>query len=93
MEQTNDDAAVVLYPNPSEGQFTVQLSGGHAAEMRIEVMDALGRVIYTDLSQTEEGIPSTRQISLPSSVASGMYMVRIQDGEQTYSQRLVVQRD
>lgn len=85
---------VAIYPNPTDNWFTVDVTAADkSGELRIDVIDALGRVVYTDISATEAHIPTSRVVNLPSYLNSGVYFVRMQIGEQVFTQRLMVQHD
>ena len=85
--------ALALYPNPSQGSFTVEVPGAWTGgELRLEVYNTLGQAVYTHVSTTsEQGVPETIGVSLPQTAAAGTYLVRVTAGGNTYSDRLVVQ--
>jgi uncharacterized protein (DUF2141 family) len=72
--------AVMLYPNPAHDAFVVS---GVAAHARLEVLDALGRVVTTATADAA----GTAHLLLPAGLASGVYVLR--GGGQT--QRLMVE--
>jgi hypothetical protein len=91
---THNGTSVLVYPNPAtEGYFEVDVarSQDEQAELKIELIDALGRVLYTDFSQA--GAHANQRLTLPRGVASGAYLVRVTVGTETFAQRLVVQND
>jgi len=86
--------SVALYPNPTSGDFNVDVArtASEAAAVKIELVDALGRVLQTDYAATADGRgnffvhPHVRP-------ASGVYLVRVTVGTTAYTNRLVVQND
>lgn len=59
---------LLVYPNPSNGMVTVQLSGS-AAAMKVDIMDAKGSVVF----QTE----GTGYVLIPGQqLPSGFYIVK-----------------
>ncbi|MEP6794439.1 MAG: T9SS type A sorting domain-containing protein [Saprospiraceae bacterium] len=64
-----EELGVILYPNPNNGQFTIE----HGLPAKIEIIDAIGRVVYTqgynerketiNLDQEENGIYAVKVIS------------------------------
>ena len=85
--------SIAMYPNPTSGQFAVEVSAREATTLRIEVADALGRVVYTDLSKMQSGLPETRLMQLPETFVSGVYLVRVTAGDDVSVHRLLLQKD
>jgi len=74
----NDLSSVLaIYPNPSTGRFNVVVASGSAAD--VSVVDALGRVLFTDRVQGNTTIDG-------SAWANGTYVLRYG----THAQRLVI---
>lgn len=85
-ESIKSEAQINLYPNPSEGNFTLSLDLPNKEKIYISVTDALGREIYTRKQEFESGdIP----IEL-SHAAKGWYIVRINTAEGNYFRKLLV---
>jgi hypothetical protein len=85
--------AVVLYPNPTSGDFAVAVSGAQSADaVKIEIVDALGRVLQTDL-YTAEGDRADFYVHPAPHVAAGLYLVRVAVGHRVHTQRLVIQKN
>ncbi|MCB9014412.1 MAG: cadherin domain-containing protein [Lentimicrobiaceae bacterium] len=85
-----NDAAIIqynVYPNPSSnGQFTVEFSSlTNPAE--IKVFDLSGRVVF---SETSEQSNLKQAIDL-SNMNTGMYLLRISDGTNTKTTKLIKQ--
>jgi hypothetical protein len=86
-------AQITLYPNPNNGQFTINADlgteriGEHAT---LELLNMMGQVIY----KTELQIASahtTTEVSLGDRVAKGMYQVRLRANGVAASSTLVIQ--
>jgi len=85
-----------IYPNPTNGKFTLQLTGSdtHAGswsvndqQTSVEIFNILGEKIYDipgSISQT------SNEIDL-SSVSDGIYFIRINDRKQIYTGRIIKQ--
>ncbi len=69
----------VIYPNPTNGQFQIQLVGDY----QIIIHDAAGRIVFTQNATDDTNINLTTQ--------SGVYMVEVIKENQSYFQRLVIQ--
>jgi hypothetical protein len=77
---------VFIYPNPSDGQFTVKLSGLKSARYQIQVADMLGKIISNETLNLSGS--SSKDFNLK--VSSGIYHLLISDGNQTKSQKIVI---
>ncbi len=77
-------ARAFLYPNPNNGDFTLQLPLGGTDDARVEICDAMGRVVLI----RNQPIEHFSRISIPASTVisqSGQYMARIVTGAQSYT--------
>jgi len=82
-----DGRVIELYPNPTSGLFTLELSGVTGVH-RLMIVDALGQVV-TDRTLQLNGFFETR-IDL-SGANSGIYFVRIAGSEVNETRRLVIE--
>ena len=73
-----------IYPNPSNGNFTVELPST-TKEAAISVYDMLGREVANNI------ITNATQANLNvSNIASGTYSVKVIAGDKTYRSKLVI---
>ena len=71
-DEFEDLVKVQLYPNPTEGMVTLEISGNHSSEVEVVVMNILGKeVLKKDFHTTE-----LLQIDMSEHV-SGMYIVKL----------------
>lgn len=81
VDDISELAGVSLYPNPNNGTFTLKGSiGDIAGELQIDVINALGQLVYHDVAATNNG-ELNKVISLNNQLSSGIYMLRLSDGE------------
>lgn len=95
VEAVNGNGEVVnIFPNPTSGNFSVSVNSNDmsAQEVRIEVMNALGQVLVTNVTNMTGG-NIIEGIQLDNSVSSGVYFVRVHVGNNVYVNRLVLSRD
>jgi len=83
------------YPNPFRGQTTVEYTLPEQTEVKVEVYDILGRQIRTllDGKTQRAGVHTLQwnaQNDMGRSVASGVYLTRLQAGDQTRTIKMVV---
>lgn len=85
-------AAVTLSPNPLSAGMTASLAYElpTAATVRLDVLDAVGRPVTTQSGQVVSAGAHTLPIET-AHLATGLYLVRLQIGEQATFQRLVVE--
>lgn len=77
-----------LYPNPNNGDFTVQFSSVTNKDVNISVHDIRGRKIF-DKNYSNTGMFS-QNLHLDN-VQSGVYLVTVQDGNKKTVKRIVVE--
>jgi hypothetical protein len=83
--------ALTLYPNPTRGVFTVEVSLQRPAALHVSVTDMLGRtVIRYDLAW--EGKQLRQRIDL-SAQPAGVYFIHVDNGEAHRSRLLLLQRE
>ncbi len=77
---------VNLFPNPSKGQFTVELGDINAENVTISVVDARGNVVYTKLYNAQNNY----LINLSNQLADGIYFVEVTIDQVTVSKRMAI---
>ncbi len=87
--ELNSDATVFISPNPSNGQFTVQLlNSSMAAKVSIDVVNALGQKVFS----SEEKISSDvwkKNVDL-SNAARGIYFIEIKTWNNFMRKKIVI---
>ncbi|TCO08219.1 right-handed parallel beta-helix repeat-containing protein [Natronoflexus pectinivorans] len=81
------DQTIAIYPNPSNGSFTIHSS--HLAthvEFKIEIFDLQGRLAFSDKKTF------TGTIDLNTELNSGVYLIRISNNNDIFSSRLIISR-
>lgn len=79
---SNEEIAVKLYPNPSNGQFYIQNSASNP--LKLMVFDQLGKLHHQEMIQSN-------LVLLDLNLDSGIYWVQITDGVNSSTEKLVVQ--
>jgi hypothetical protein len=75
-----------LYPNPSMGRdFTVVFSDS-TKDVKIIVYNVLGQVIYSRIIKAT----TSYNVNLNQSIPSGMYFVKLEQGEKTETKKLIL---
>jgi len=86
-------ATLSLVPNPNNGTFTLagSLPGVKATSAQIEIVDALGRTVYSTVSPVENG-RINQTITIDNSVANGVYIARVTSGNANKQIKFVLNR-
>jgi hypothetical protein len=80
------EKSVKVYPNPNNGQFTIELKN-FDGNSEVCIYNTLGKRIYQSV-----GIDNSRcEISLPE-ITQGIYLVRVNNGKEQFAKRIVVKR-
>ena len=90
-EETVAKPGVRVYPNPSRGQFTLemQLPEKNNSIVNIQVTDLTGRVLQTETAIPVQGYLQKNMI-LKAALAKGMYTLRIVTGNKTYNATILL---
>lgn len=70
INENQKEDLIKIYPNPAQNTISVSYPGNQLAETRIEILSALGQVVYTST------IISNEQIDI-SNIANGLYFIHI----------------
>ncbi len=81
-----------LYPNPTAGAFTIDLSIGddETSEATIQIINLLGQIVHQEKVLITQGLLQ-KEIQL-SDEAEGMYLVKVMVGDNVYSSQINLQK-
>jgi Zn-dependent metalloprotease len=80
--------AIKVYPNPSNGNFTISLDNAEAGTYKISLQDAMGRSVYSKNISTQEG---AQMWDFHSVLAPGTYFILVQNPQGfAYSEQLII---
>ena len=78
------ESIFAIYPNPSDGNFTLELSPEAGKSLELTVLSISGQIIYT-----KKNLDKTNKIELPITKA-GNYILTIKDGEKVVGSRQII---
>lgn len=82
--------SVSLYPNPTNGEFVMQLNGLEASSFELNIFDAVGNLVYAKTINVA-GNSYTEKIVLENT-AAGIYQVNLISNEANLSYPIVIQK-
>lgn len=86
----NNINSLSLFPNPTANNATLQTSLSEAAEVNVIISDVTGRTMFSQTQQMGVGVNWT--IINTADYANGIYLVRIQNGTENQTIRLIVNK-
>lgn len=90
-----DDVEIVedlnVFPNPSNGAFTLTFENRDQRDISLEVLDIQGRVVYAEAS-IGSGFGSVRHEFDLSGLRPGFYLLRLSDGDRFQGRKIQVVR-
>ncbi len=85
----NDNAKMSMYPNPSNGQFTLQIAGAESKDAVVKIVDVTGSVAYENSISNSSDI-IIKKVDL-SNVSKGIYFVTVENGTTRFVNKIVIQ--
>jgi hypothetical protein len=89
IEELFNSVDVTLMPNPSEGEFYLDLAGLDGQEVAYKVVDMQGRVILDE--NIEWNSAEVREMIDLTDQSSGLYYLMIQIGDETGTLKMMKQ--
>jgi hypothetical protein len=90
VEELMGIANVLVYPNPTSNELFVSFDNQTGNAMQVELVDQLGRVIYSENEIQQIGF---NKIGLNlSHISDGMYSVLLHSGNNTIAKRIIVRK-
>ena len=77
-----------IYPNPNNGNFTVQFDSNSGNDIKVDIYDIRGRLIYGKSFESSGLFSQNLDMN---NVQSGIYMVTVQDGDRKETKKIVIQ--
>jgi hypothetical protein len=85
---TNDlTASFSVYPNPTSGAFTVNISNTVNSDLTITLTNIEGQVIYRNVVKNA----LNHQETIDNQLAKGLYFLSVNNGKEVKVQKVVVQ--
>lgn len=83
----NQQNTFSIFPNPSDGQFTIRLNESFSQPVSISIDDLAGRTIYRSVCQPSGNLIP---VALNKSLARGMYMIHLDGTTNSQTGKLII---
>jgi hypothetical protein len=87
---SQDDKDFTIYPNPSNGVFTVSLANMNSKKADLRIMNVIGNEIYHETITRENALLSTTVDLSRYSKAKGLYYVKLETDNFSVVRRVIV---
>lgn len=85
-----DGVQLEIYPNPSNGIFTIKLSSGANEAMNLRIVNNLGKIVYAEYD-VQLGESFIRNVDL-SDNAEGLYFINLSSTEANYMKKIIIRQ-
>jgi predicted nucleotidyltransferase len=89
IEEPDQSAGLVVYPNPTSGKFSIQLDGNMNGELKVKVVAQDGRLAGL-FSYEKTGYSFSTQVDL-SGKPKGMYLLYIEVNRKVFLKKLIIE--
>jgi PKD repeat protein len=89
IEDINNNSSFNIFPNPTQGNITLQFANEISGDVKIDILDLTGKTIYN--KTLNQNAANSININLGSAVAKGMYLVNVSYNEKTEIKKLIIE--
>lgn len=89
----NDDmltksSSLLVYPNPAQHEVFISLTSAHSSDVKISVIDLLGKVVYS----RQVSAADAEKLSIDvSNFNKGIYLINLQNAEEQLMRKLIIE--
>ncbi|GEM_PF-1260015 len=87
-EELGKEEKIVVYPNPTDGQFTVTIEN-YDKPLNFDIYNNIGQLLYSEKLQNNSNAKYSKDFDL-SRYPTGFYILRFTDGDKVRSKKLIV---
>jgi hypothetical protein len=85
IKEETENSFAAIYPNPSQGDFSIEAPFEKNQPLTISVTDALGRIVFSSLE-----LPKNNKIKLSlNALCSGIYFLNVYNSSQSFSGKII----
>lgn len=90
LKEEQDDKELAIYPNPSNGVFTISVSNVDDKKAELSIMNVIGNEVYREtLTSSGNHFSKTLDLNKPS-IAKGLYYVKLESENFSVVRRIVI---
>ncbi len=84
------DFALGIYPNPTKGDFTLNIMGNTASTYNYSILNISGQMIFNGVIETNGSSEFTRNFDMRTQ-AKGVYFIKIQNDKVVKTEKIIIQ--
>lgn len=88
IENNTSENSILLYPNPTKGQVSLNIHSAKSEEARLTIRDITGRVVYEDALQLNRG-HNLHQLNL-TQLSQGIYLIAVKNDHINFNKKLIL---
>ncbi|MCD4772836.1 MAG: T9SS type A sorting domain-containing protein [Bacteroidales bacterium] len=85
-----NEANISIFPNPSNGNIFLNIETENSMNVKLSIMDLLGKSFYEKQFQFNHGTNSQKIVL--DDLANGIYIVRLENDGKVYTEKLVIDK-
>ncbi|MFM1999728.1 MAG: Secretion system C-terminal sorting domain, partial [Bacteroidota bacterium] len=89
-DSKNQDSDFVIFPNPTSSELNILPFVALNETVNIELLDQMGKIVYSESIYNLDG--SIINVELPKEIASGLYLLHIENGDMSYQKKIVIEK-
>lgn len=79
---------VRIFPNPCNGEFTIELNSLQANQVKVTILDFVGKSVFQETSSFQTGLDSKKFNT--GEIKEGLYFLQLNVGENIYTEKLII---
>lgn len=87
LEEMEIENRLFIFPNPNDGEFTVEVEGAVGKDANLEIMDITGRVIYSKSMESEAQFAQSK-VDL-SAMPAGQYFAIVRTSNHVFTEKFI----
>ena len=82
-------SSLLVYPNPSNGNFTIKVDAKHDSNTRISLLNLLGQEVWAETQSLKLG---EQDLSIHTKLSDGVYILRLQNDSEQILRNIVIKQ-